>query len=608
VGEKKLSRTHIDHNQSSQKMDGGNPRCPLSHPTNPHTLSKSGQITKFGCFTCGKKAPLSKRDRRFSYYCITCDVSFHKGCHIFPRKLTHPYHLQHPLTFTFPDYESGITSDSFDYETYRTAVKCHSQFIITYSLKKPGSIECSWCGKNIEDDCFYRCSICNFYLDLSCSQSIPLLLVANPKSHQHPLVFYRRPLLTPCDACGLVNVLDPSYACFQCNYMVHQSCIDLPRVIKITRHRHRLSHIPCVQSPVSPCGVCYQKVENKYGLYSCNRYEDHSYVVHSKCATHENIWDGKELEWEPEEPENIEDILPFKKVGTDMIKYFSHEHNLKLEKYDAVRDAEKLCQACVCPINSRDFYNCIHCDFFLHEVCAGLLRKLDHALHKHTLILDPYPRDSYYLLDCPICSRGSTGFRYICSISNCNSHRIGIDIRCILVPDHFTHESHEHPLFISTSFKAEIRCQGCQKECMQSYLQCTICIFIMCYKCATIPTEVSYKHDKHPLSLCYGEKADDTYWCELCEKEVNPRNWFYTCNICCITIHLHCIFGSSSYMKPGSIFDYNYSKLEVLRNSNSTRPQCTRCGDRCPGYIYFKRKRDKHPVTFSCSVQCLEGG
>ncbi|KAG7543514.1 hypothetical protein ISN45_Aa07g034250 [Arabidopsis thaliana x Arabidopsis arenosa] len=70
-------------------------------------------------------------------------------------------------------------------------------------------------------------------------------------------------------------------------------------------------------------------------------------LVHSKCATHKTIWDGRELEWEPEEYGEIEDVAPFKKVGDDLIKYFSHEHHLKLEKYDGVRDADKRCQACI---------------------------------------------------------------------------------------------------------------------------------------------------------------------------------------------------------------------------------------------------------------------
>ena len=52
----------------------------------------------------------------------------------------------------------------------------------------------------------------------------------------------RSPL--PCDACGfsLSAIMDSVYSCLLCNFMVHSMCIYLPRVIKLTRHPHRLSH------------------------------------------------------------------------------------------------------------------------------------------------------------------------------------------------------------------------------------------------------------------------------------------------------------------------------------------------------------------------------
>ncbi|XP_023641213.1 uncharacterized protein LOC17891438 isoform X1 [Capsella rubella] len=583
-----------------------NPRCPVSHPDRPHTLCpRLGGNTDSGCFSCGEKTSPLIEDHNYHFFCQTCDEEFHRVCHMFPRNLTHPYHLQHPLTFTFRNYETGCVADGNIDESFCATVLSGSNMS---HPKKLGSIEpdqCTWCRKIIQCNWFYRCSLCNFCLDLHCSQNIPPLLVANPKNHQHQLVFYRRPLLTPCDACGLVNVLDPSYACFECNYMIHQSCIELPRVIKITRHQHRLFHTPCLQSKISPCRICYETVDTKYGQYSCN-HEKCSYIVHSNCATNENVWDGKELEQEPEEQDEIEDILPYKKVWGNLIKHFSHEHLLKLKKYDGVIDVEKQCQACILPIDSRDFYNCTHCAFFLHEVCANLLRKMSHALHKHPLSLATSPQNRYDLINCSACSRKSTGFRYICTKKNCVSKHVQIDVRCISsVPDYFTHESHEHPLFISTSSKGgnKTGCVGCKKIGMRSYLQCTKCKFAMCYLCATIPTKVSYKYDKHPLYLSYGEKSDDTYWCEVCEKKVNPRDRFYKCNECCITIHLHCIFGSSAYMKPGFRFKYNSSKVEVRRNSNITRPYCVECGHRCPGYIYYK---NDNSVTSSYTVQILK--
>ncbi|VVB14100.1 unnamed protein product [Arabis nemorensis] len=72
--------------------------CRISHPTKPHTLSRRpGKVPPSGCFACDKEefSPVS-----YHYYCTTCDVEFHGICHYYPRKITHPYHLQHPFTLT----------------------------------------------------------------------------------------------------------------------------------------------------------------------------------------------------------------------------------------------------------------------------------------------------------------------------------------------------------------------------------------------------------------------------------------------------------------------------------------------------------------------------
>jgi len=75
-------------------------------------------------------------------------------------------------------------------------------------------------------------------------------------------------------------------------------------------------------------------------------------------------------------------------------------------------------------------------------------------------------------------------------------------------------------------------------------LECTQCEFTMCYKCATIPYQLCWKYDEHPLSLCYEDSTstDEIYWCEICEEKIDTTTWFYTCNICCTTIHHLCVF------------------------------------------------------------------
>ncbi|ESQ41792.1 hypothetical protein EUTSA_v10015310mg [Eutrema salsugineum] len=559
--------------------NGYKQRCPLSHPTQPHTLSpRASRTPESNCFICGKQKDIT--DPGYHYHCTTCDVCFHSHCfEQQPRKITHPFHLQHPLLLTFGKHGDIIDGSNIltDQDSSK-AVAVNSNFSTSSHPGKSGLRSlydnCTWCGKYIPSSLsgprctvFYRCSICSFCLDTSCAKTNPPLTIENPKCHHHPLVFFPRPLLVPCDACGLVDRSESSYACFQCNYMVHQYCVDLPRVIKITRHPHRLSYSPyLLPPPNSLCRICYKTVDVKYGQYSCKN-EDCSYVLHSKCATHVMVWDGKELEWTPEEADVVEDIPPFKKVGDGLIEHFGHEHHhLKLEKYISVRDAKKLCQA-----------------------------KLDHALHNHSVFLDPFPLPKISNLQCSACARCSNGFKYKCYKKGCQISWFTIDVPCCLVPEYSTEKVHEHPLFIAPyNYDHEpYRCNGCKRRLTKTRLQCTLCDFSICYECATIPKELQNKYDEHPLTLCYGEDTEGggKYWCEECEKEVDRSEWFYTCNKCCITIHRTCLFGFYVYLKPPYTFEYfspSTTSVEVFGNSSSPRPICNRCEDRCRGSTYFK--------------------
>ncbi|CAN6810536.1 unnamed protein product [Brassica oleracea] len=224
--------------------------------------------------------------------------------------------------------------------------------------------------------------VVSFCLDLPCAEKLPPLTIPNPKGHHHSLLFLPRELLVPCDVCGAVDALEPSYTCFQCN-MAHQRCINLPRVIKITRHPHRLHYIP-YRSPLSSlCRICYKDV------------------------------------------------------------------------------------------------------------------------------------------------------------------------------------------------------------------------------------------DVNPLTLSYGE-SNNMYWCEVCEKQLDQRVWFYTCDECCVTVHLGCMFGSSYSMKPGSVYQQVGGDMKVVRNSGSTiRLFCHECNQRCTGSIYYEGYWWKSKYSYNdcsseaivfCSLECNEPG
>ncbi|CAH8267135.1 unnamed protein product [Arabidopsis lyrata] len=131
----------------------------------------------------------------------------------------------------------------------------------------------------------------------------------------------------------------------------------------------------------------HAQINNDYGSYSCIN-DGCSYVAHSKCATQSNVWDGVELEGEPQEVED-EEVEPFVTISDGIIQHFSHQHHhLRLDD-NTTRDYDqnKMCQACIIPVYIGNFYSCMQCDFILHEECAKLSRKIHHPIHPHLLTL-----------------------------------------------------------------------------------------------------------------------------------------------------------------------------------------------------------------------------
>ncbi|KAF2569786.1 hypothetical protein F2Q68_00026941 [Brassica cretica] len=141
-------------------------------------------------------------------------------------------------------------------------------------------------------------------IDLYCARNPLELVVHYPKGHEHILTLMPRLIRFTCNACGLESDRSP-YVCPQCDFMIH---------------------------------------------------EDY-YAVHSKCATRSDVWDGRELEDEPEENDECEE--PFWVVTDGVINHFSHrEHDLRLEDGLAnIHGEHTRCKACVRPVYSNSFYS-----------------------------------------------------------------------------------------------------------------------------------------------------------------------------------------------------------------------------------------------------------
>ncbi|CAN6851204.1 unnamed protein product [Brassica oleracea] len=476
------------------------------------------------------------------YFCDECEVSFHKECAESPPLIKSLYHSKHPLQLV---------------------------------CDQCADIYCSHCESRSRYEylkLYYYCFTCKFSLHPVCATRPSFLNY--PKRHEHDLNIFSRKADLTCDVCGVVDSKPLIYVCLQCDFVVHKNCIYLPFVIRISRHDHRLSFTYSLPRILS-CGVCRQKVDEDYGSYSCTK--DCSYAVHSKCATREDVWDGKELEEEPED--DYENLNSFEVISDGIIQHFSHSHHMKFERKttDIMYDDEKRCQACLLPFYGGGVYECMksNCDFVLHEACANLPRTKQHIAHPNPFILQV--SDTKTIFFCGYCQRCLYGFRYVCSKGD---ESISIDVRCAAISEPFVQQCHPHPLFLSNELGKYRPCSICKKEKVQT-LNCIECSFFLCFYCATLPYKVRYEHGEHFLTLSYKEN-ESLNWCEICEEIMDSTIWLYTCHECGTVFHIQCLLGKCApYVKPAQNLLFDDEKFNIIPNNRLTRLICYDCDGRC---------------------------
>ncbi|VVB16656.1 unnamed protein product [Arabis nemorensis] len=499
---------------------------------------------------------------RPSYSCLGCDLYFHVDCVQLSKEVNHPCHSNHLLKL--------LPSESLTVEAEKTCLLCERQ----------------------QENMLYHCSICNFTACLGCTKNPPPLSIDHTKTHKHELTLFPNAMSYYCQLSGTVRD-SRAYMCLPCGFFVNGYFISLPRVININRHDHRISFTHELGPGYLNCGVCRKSVRKDAGAYAC--VVCCNYAVHSQCAVEQDVWDGVELEGTPE---IIEDVSPFRVMGDNLIRHFSHEkHNLRLHKEcSIIHDEYTRCEACTYPIGFDPIYSCEGCPFILHEKCANLptKRRLVFDTTPFTLVgASSLVRD---LLDCSLCGECSTGFKYV-------SRRNGnIDVHCGSLSEPFIHDGHLHPLYFDG--KENSYCNACHK--VLYYMLCCIAgdRFDLCFSCASLPTKIRHRNDEHPLTLCCGEKANGNYWCDICETKLDPRKWFYTCFDCGVTLHVECVLGDFSRLMPGRIIDSGWEKnFDVVVNNHNTRPLCIMCRSRCKVSVILKVCDEDD--GYICSRSCL---
>ncbi|EOA18194.1 hypothetical protein CARUB_v10006673mg [Capsella rubella] len=519
--------------------------------THEHCLTLVPKMVMFTCHICGLL------DDRFPYACELCKLSFHRDCAESIAEVNyscHPKHILKRLT-----HVSSYTNE-----------------------------KCCLCRTNL-NNLFYHCYVCNFSVDINCAKNPPPFTLVHPKAHEHSLTLMpQRKFL--CNACGIEDDPNP-YVCLPCNFMIHKNCIDMPRVIKINRHNHRIYYKSFLDMGDWKCGVCHKKMTWTFGAYSCSKCPDLAF--HLRCATKFGIWDGIELE---DISENSSEVKSYEMIEEGVITHFSHtDHTLKLKEKSEANDKYMWCKACFYPIFLNPFYICTKCDdFILHKKCAFLPQKKIDSFYKMsiTLITRPDWNDRIYV--CSACQYIFQGFHYKSDDGN-----IILDVRCGSISDSFAHESHPlHSLYINYSTEEKI-CNACGDKTTM-VLSCEDCGYYLDIKCSILPKMVKHKNDiDHFLFLCYGEKTREQYWCEICEEELDSEQWFYLCEHCGLTFHIKCTLGDFIWMKPKTEDDS--SRVYVIPNNRITRPICYVCHSRCQ----FSSVLSFLEEIF-CSVRCIK--
>ncbi|KAI7731813.1 hypothetical protein M8C21_011336 [Ambrosia artemisiifolia] len=580
-----------------------------------------------------------------SYYsCKDCDYSLHKFCAEMPTtQQNHPFHPGHNLTLSQkfqrhdPDVKFKETSDSSWY-----CQVCKIKRTMFYN---------------------YHCYICKFDMDIVCATMSQQKM--NHPSHPHQLQRDLNWMTSHCYACEEKHS-GVFYHCTTCLWFrIHLDCALLPAKLLIQKstngsfsHLHLLtlyySPFPYIEQKAKffpSCRVCdrsFVSSRNRwyYGCHKCR------YYIHVRCATsrpgrldrtYKNFEDHDHPNLIhcpfPDESANLlthQFVNKGELVLNEMIdgQLFSHQHPLILVKTllnesvslnDPMKRVELLCDGCVRPITALPFYKCSqhNCGFVLHEWCTRLPSEiLDHPDHpEHKLVLLPkMPENLLGTFRCAVCRLSCNGFAY-----GCIECKYYVDINCGFIPDAITHEAHPNHLLLRFKASPHQPKQGC-KAC-DSYIEaplrfhCPTCDFSLHTECAlSIPRTIRHKFDKHPLSLRYYpvENYSSDYFCEICEDVLNPREWFYHCNMCAWSIHTECApvklecerFTSSEFNR--SIFAYynvkfggrykmrDHPHLVTFVQGIKDDGQCIVCHEQLQYERIFKCFECKFALHFGC--------
>ncbi|KAL3620942.1 hypothetical protein CASFOL_035854 [Castilleja foliolosa] len=408
----------------------------------------------------------------------------------------------------------------------------------------------------------YVCSVCDYWIHPECAL-LPNAIVID-KHHPHPLLLTYFDPIELFIRCKICNVLDFSddlwmYACFGCSdYLVHIKCA-------VYSDPGQISFKPVLIRDAQVPGLLRLPMPNENtSVVSC---------ILMKSTDVTNVGGASA---------SIDDHQKMISDGGKLFDKTIHEHPLILHDHPAVASnvAGRVCNACIQLISSSDpFYSCSlnnnnnstsneltgPCrDFFLHRCCAHLsdTLKITQPGLIGTFKLVSKAHTPFNMFLCLRCERRCNGFAYF-DIDLGETSGIYMDVVCAYTLTSIMHNAHakSHILRPENYYSGYSRmtCNCCSNKSREMFgYECNNCRdFFLHAECALLPDTVTHKFDKHPLKLITtGTLIDDhvrlvaseedegesiIMFCEICEKDIDERCWYYGCMECDQCFHIGCI-------------------------------------------------------------------
>ncbi|KAG6702130.1 hypothetical protein I3842_07G018900 [Carya illinoinensis] len=424
-----------------------------------HSMTLARKLISFTCDACGKKG------RGMFYFCDVCSFVTHLDCASLPLVVKVIRH-EHPLKlisqlpaispFNFRRCNLCFRMVNIDYMVYDCS-----------SCDYAAHIHCAT-SKEERDETFVTSMLEHEELRIDESTDIltynvkrfepgvdGIKIAAEIKhfSHEHDLkLIDKLGINEKCDACTRY-IFTPYYACAQCRFFLHKSCVELKPRIRHVLHEHSLLLLPWTthDSGCFGCDACgrdcngftYNCEECKFNLdvqcislqykFTHGSHEHQLIFSRSQDDRKCNNCDSKKiLFW----CENGEFALDYKCLTLPhSVWYEQHEHPFTLCYAPKDDSGEYYCDICE---KERDpwcwFYYCADCLYPAHLECIlgefpnikfGKTRTIDNHQHPLALaIVSKTSDDGRHL--CEVCGYSFTleaGLAYECAECKFNVHR-----------------------------------------------------------------------------------------------------------------------------------------------------------------------------------------